>query len=141
MGLDIGQTGCKAIVFDDSGKQLSFEYREYRTFMPHDGWAELSSEEVKDSCFTVMRESNQECKDPVQGLGISCQGEAFTPIDINGNFLANAMITFDTRATKIASSWSKQFGERKLYNITGHTPHPMYSLFKLLYYLKFSRVQ
>ena len=69
----------------------------------------------------------------MQGLGISCQGEAFTPIDSNGNFLANAMITFDTRAIKIASSWSKHFGERNLYNITGHTPHPMFSLFKLLW--------
>ncbi|UCB47508.1 MAG: hypothetical protein JSV25_07590, partial [Spirochaetota bacterium] len=55
MGLDIGQTGCKAVVFDEKGNQLSLAYREYRTIMPNDGWAELNSEEVKDSCFAVMR--------------------------------------------------------------------------------------
>ena len=27
----------------------------------------------------------------------------------------------------------EKFGEEKLYNITGHTPHPMFSLFKLLW--------
>ena len=29
--------------------------------------------------------------------------------------------------------WAKKFGEEKLYYITGHTPHPMFSLFKLLW--------
>jgi xylulokinase len=134
MGLDIGQTGCKAVVFDTGGKLISSAYREYGTKIPQDGWAELSSEEVRDSCFSVMGEANRECsRDPVQGLGISCQGEAFTPVDNRGRFLANAMITFDTRATRIASSWGEQFGKKKLYTITGHTPHPMYSLFKLLW--------
>jgi xylulokinase len=134
MGLDIGQTGCKAVVFDIDGEQLSSAYREYDTKTPQDGWAELSSEEVRDSCFSVMGEANRGCsRDPVRGLGISCQGEAFTPVDNRGRFLANAMITFDTRATRIATSWGEKFGKEKLYDITGHTPHPMYSLFKLLW--------
>jgi xylulokinase len=134
MGLDVGQTGCRAIIFDEGGTQLAFSYCEYPTLVPEKGWAELDSEGVKNACFAVMKDAQQQCPaDPVRGLGISTQGEAFTPIGPEGECLANAMITFDTRATIIAEQWSNQFGIKKLYTITGHTAHPMFSLFKLLW--------
>ncbi len=134
MGLDIGQTGCKAVIFDENGKQLSSSYRECKTVTPREGWAELDSKNVRDSCFAVMKEAQSQCsKNPVRSMGISSQGEAFTPIGSGGELLGNAMITFDTRASEIADSWKRKFGIKKLYNLTGHTAHPMFSLFKLLW--------
>jgi xylulokinase len=134
MGLDIGQTGCKAVVFDDNGRQAASAYREYKTLVPAGGQAELDTALVRDSCFFVVREANGKCtSDPVRGIGITSQGEAFTPVDGSGNYLANAMITFDTRATEIAGTWSERFGKKRLYEMTGHTAHPMFSLFKLLW--------
>ena len=134
MGLDVGQTGCRAVIFDENGKQLALSYREYKTLSPQEGWAELDSETVRDSCFTVMKEAQASCREnPVRALGISTQGEAFTPIGPKGEYLANAMITFDTRPAEIAKRWSEAFGVEKLYRITGHTAHPMFSLFKLLW--------
>jgi len=134
MGLDIGQTGCKAIIFNNLGNQLSHSYREYQTIIPEEGWAELDSKEVSEACFEVMREAQASCsEDPVRALGISSQGEAFTPIGPGGELSAHAMITFDTRAANITDIWSRRFGLKKLYNLTGHTAHPMFSLFKLLW--------
>jgi xylulokinase len=133
-GLDIGQTGCKAIAFDNRGGQIAASYREYKTIMPREGWAEIDSGIVKESCFEVLGEVNRACEaDPVNALAISCQGEAFTPVGPKGEYLGNAMITFDTRAAEIAASWSRKFGVKKLYTITGHTAHPMFSVFKLLW--------
>ncbi|HEB32875.1 MAG TPA: hypothetical protein ENI15_18675, partial [Spirochaetes bacterium] len=71
--------------------------------------------------------------DPVKGLGISSMGEAFTPIGPGNEYLANAMITFDTRTTSLTGPWSRDFGLEKLYKATGHTAHPMFSIFKLLW--------
>ena len=34
MGLDVGQTGCRAIIFSDKGAQLSSSYMEYETVVP-----------------------------------------------------------------------------------------------------------
>ncbi len=134
MGLDVGQTGCKAIVFNDGGTQIAHAYREYATLIPKEGWAELDSSEVCDSCFAVIREANAACiDDPVRALAISSQGEAFTPIGKNGEILSNAMITFDKRAAGITKTWSSEFGIERLYRFTGHTAHPMFSLFKLLW--------
>ena len=97
-------------------------------------WAELDTDEVIEKCFDVIRESASYIESgSVVGLGISCQGEAFTLTDKEGRALCNALVSSDIRANDYIGPWTSEFGEEKLYNITGHTPHPMFSLFKLLW--------
>lgn len=134
LGLDIGSTGCKAVAFAGSGRELAAAYREYPVLSPREGWAEIDSRRVMRLCCEVVRETAQACgRDRVRGLGISSQGEAFTPVGPRGEILGNAMLSFDTRAAEIAGAWSRAFGRERLYRITGHTAHPMFSLFKLLW--------
>jgi xylulokinase len=133
LGLDVGTTGCKAVVFDAQGQPLASAYREYPVLSPREGWAELDSGQVCDSCLSVIREAAGQADDPVQALGISSQGEAFTPVGPGGKLLGNAMVSSDNRAAEIARTWSAAFGPEKLYEITGHTPHPMFTVFKLLW--------
>lgn len=133
MGIDIGTSGCKAAVFDSSGKLLSSSYREYPLIIQLPGWAELDSRKVIDACFEVIRKAASEAAEPVRALAVSSQGEAFTPMDKNGEFLDNATVSSDCRAAEISESWSERFGREKLYGISGHTAHPMFSLFKLLW--------
>ena len=134
MGIDIGTSGCKAVIFDDNGKQVAIAYREYDIISKNPGWAELDTDEVTEKCFEVIGQSAASVRDgSVKGVGISSQGEAFTLIDKNGNALCNALVSSDIRANELIRPWTDIFGEEKLYNITGHTPHPMFSLFKLLW--------
>ena len=133
MGIDIGTSGCKAIVFDENGRQISAAYREYDIISPQPGWGELDSDVVMNKCFEVITESAGEVPGKVRGLGISSQGEAFTPIDGQGRSLANALVSSDQRATSYVDSFPRNFGAKKLYEITGHTAHPMFSLFKILW--------
>lgn len=135
MGVDIGTSGCKAVVFDGDGVQISEAQREYATLSPQDGWAELDSNEVMDACMAVIRTAAQACAetDPVRALGVSSQGEAFTAVGNDGSVMSNAMVSFDTRSTELARTWSEEFGSEALYELTGHTAHPMFTLFKLLW--------
>ena len=135
MGIDIGTSGCKAVAFDEQGSVLAEAHRSYATLVPQEGWAELDSAAVMEACYAVLAEAGHACRerDPVRGLGVSSQGEAFTAVAADGGFLTNAMVSFDTRATEIGRSWSEQFGIRRLYEITGHTCHPMFTLPKLLW--------
>ena len=134
MGIDIGTSGCKALVFDDNGRQLSKSSRSYEIISQRNGWAELDTDEVISKCFGVIKESALQIKDGiVAGLGISSQGEAFTMIDEVGNPLCNAFVSSDIRSNEMIKPWTVKFGEEKLYRITGHTSHPMFSLFKLLW--------
>lgn len=134
LGIDIGTSGCKAAVYDADGMQHSMAYREYQVVTTQEGWAELNTGEVIDNCFRVIKESTKQvAPDSIIGMGISSQGEAFTLVDQEGNALCNALVSSDSRAGEYAKNWAEKFGLEKLYQITGHTPHPMFSLFKLLW--------
>jgi len=137
LGLDIGTSGCKAAIFNREGQMLAYAYREYPLLHPSAGAAELDSETVITRCFEVIREVNAAvAKDPVVAMAVSSQGEAFTPVDKDGNALANAMVSSDNRATQEVKELSEKISTEKLYSITGHTPHPLFSLFKLLWLKK-----
>jgi xylulokinase len=134
LGLDIGTSGCKAVVFGATGTQLALAYREYTVQYSRDGWAELDAENVCAACRQVIAEAAAAAaRDPVRSLGISSQGEAFMPVDASGRILAPAMVSSDTRAASIAKDWAASYGNERLYRITGHTAHPMFTLFKLLW--------
>ena len=134
LGIDIGTSGCKAVVFNETGKELASAYREYTLICSKPGWAELESEKVMSSCFDSIREVNAKIYDnPVEAMCISSQGEAFTCIGTDNKILRNAMVSSDSRADQIAKEWSHNFGIDKLYQITGHTAHPLFSLFKLIW--------
>ncbi len=134
LGIDIGTSGCKAALFDNDGILKHTAYREYNIISSYPGWAELDSDEVIKKCFEVIRESaGYSNKGKIRGIGISSQGEAFTLLDKGGNALTNAFVSSDIRADSYVHSWTRHLGEEKLYKITGHTPHPMFSLFKLLW--------
>ena len=134
LGIDIGTSSCKAVIFDDEGRQAALAYKDYNIISEMPGRAELDTNEVISKCFDIIRESASKVKDgPVRGLGISSQGEAFTLVDKEGKALCNALVSSDIRANELIKPWTDRFGEEKLYNITGHTPHPMFSLFKLLW--------
>jgi xylulokinase len=134
LGLDIGTSGCKAVVFDDAGAVRARAYREYPVLSAQPGWAQLDSRHVLGECEAVVLEAATSAgAGGVRAMAVCCQGEAFTPLDGHGRPLAHAMVSSDARASSIADDWSQTFGRDRLYQITGHTPHPMFSLFKLLW--------
>ena len=136
LGLDIGTGACKAAVFNRQGHELAYASLEYPVLHPGPGLAELDSHKVISSCFDVIREVNQKIDDPVVAMCISSQGEAFTPVDRDGSYLCNAMVSSDTRASELTGEWSHSFGQDRIYKITGHTPHPLFTLFKILWLKK-----
>ena len=99
MGIDIGTSGCKAVVVNEEGDQLAIAHREYDIISPQPGWAELDPDEVIKKCFEVIAEAASGLSSgSVVGLGISSQGEAFTPVDKEGKALSNALVSSDIRA-------------------------------------------
>jgi xylulokinase len=134
LGIDIGTSGCKAVVFDSEGQPLTTANREYDVIFMENGGAELDSDRVINNCLQIILECSQRVEaNSIAGLGISSQGEAFTAIDGNGKTLCHAMISSDMRSEGYVHKWTEKFGEEKLYQITGHTAHPLFTLFKLLW--------
>ncbi len=135
LGIDIGTTGVKAVIFGNNGSEQSSAYREYSLLSPRPGWFELNPQQIIDCCKQVIGESACQLppKNKIRAVGISSQGEAFTLLDNNGDYLCNAMVSFDTRSTEQVISTQEEFGRERLYDITGHSSHTLFSLFKLLW--------
>lgn len=133
LGVDIGQTGCKAIAFDERGRPLASAYREYPILAAEPGWAELDSLQVVQHCKDAIAQVSAavSAHDPASAIGVCSQGEAFTVVGPQDEFLCNAMITSDTRASGQVARMSVSPGVQFLYEITGHSPHTMFTLFKL----------
>ncbi len=133
MGVDIGQTGCKVLAFDARGRPVGSAYREYPLISPQPGWAELDSQQVIALCKEAITEVAVEVgrRDPVSAIAVASQGESFTVVGANDEFLCNGMITSDTRAREQVADLTDTIGLEKLYQITGHSPHTMFTLFKL----------
>ncbi|MBC2595913.1 hypothetical protein H5P28_16735 [Ruficoccus amylovorans] len=130
LGLDVGTSGCKAVVFSARGEPLAEAARAYAVESPRPGWAELDPQLVGARCLEVIREVASRCTDdPVDALAVSSQGEAFTGVDAKGRPLFNAMVSSDSRALEQVNACEID----GLYETTGHTPYPIFSLFKLLW--------
>jgi xylulokinase len=134
IGLDIGTTGCKAIVFSSEGKILGQGAREYSILTPHPNWAEQDAEQVWGLAWDALREAVATAgDDPPLALALSCQGEAVIPVDANGSALRPAILGMDTR-TDAENKWlAERFGAENLFNRTGMPVHTINTLPKLLW--------
>ncbi len=133
MGLDVGTTGSKAIVFDLDGTILASSYREYDLISPKQGWLELSPTDVIQAVKTVVSDVRSKSDATIQSIALSVLGEAAVPVDKNGQPLANAIIGFDSRGESQCRKFRKLIDPIELFNITGHSANSFHTLFKLMY--------
>ena len=136
LGLDVGTTGCKAIVFDTQGNILGQAYREYPLIHRQPGWMELDSDLVWNSTKESIAEAVSAAggKDPVKALAISCLGEAVTAIGNDGRPLALSTVGFDNRALPQSRWWEEVMGKEALFQITGQPLHLIYTINKILWW-------
>jgi len=134
IGLDIGTTGCKAIVFNSAGRILGHGAREYSILTPFPNWAEQDAEQVWRLAWDALHEAVATAvDDPPQALALSCQGEAVIPVDENGTALRPAILGMDTR-TDAENEWlAERFGAENLFNRTGMPMHTINTLPKLVW--------
>ena len=137
IGLDIGTTGCKAIIFSDDWRILGQGKREYSILTPQTNWAEQDAELVWNLAVESLAEAISQSKtDPPRAMALSVQGEAVIPVDKQGRPLQNAILGMDTRTTEENEWLAETFGDEMLFNRTGMPMHTMNTLTKVLWLKK-----
>lgn len=135
LGLDIGTTGTKAVVFDLAGNIRGYGFQEYGVICEKPSCAEQDAEKVWEFTKVVIKQavSQSKVKD-IKSLSISVQGDAIIPVDKNIRPLHNALLGMDYRSIKQGEACARLIGERELFQTTGMRPHPMNSLTKILWF-------
>jgi xylulokinase len=137
IGLDIGTTGCKAIVFGEEWEILAQGKREYPILTPQTHWAEQDAERVYGLALESLAEAVGQCRsDPPTAMALSVQGEAVIPVDRSGKPVRHAILGMDTRTTGENKWLAETFGAEELFNTTGMPMHTMNTLSKLLWLKK-----
>lgn len=134
IGLDVGTTGCKAIVFDAKGRMLGSAFREYGIRCEAPAMAEQDAEHVWSLTCDVLREAAAHSGvKGIKALSVSVQGDAVIPVDRNYHPLHHALLGMDYRSQRQAQACEQQFGGFELFHRTGMRPHPINSLTKMLW--------
>ena len=133
MGLDVGTTGCKASIFDESGVEIHSAYREYPLICRKPAWAELEPNQVWTKVKESIREATGGTDTVVRSVSVSAQGEAFLPLSKEGKPLYNSIVTPDQRAQEETRYLEETFGRKFLFEKTGMVLFPIYTLNKILW--------
>lgn len=140
--IDLGTLGCRAMIFNKRGDQLSRAYQEYESiYLPsrwieHNPatWLEATQKTVKE--VTLKSDINPK---NISTISITSQRATFIPVDEEGNPLDNAILWQDKRATEEAEHLTSIYGTKSIYDITGLRIDPYFALPKLLWLKKNKR--
>ena len=137
LGVDLGTTSVKCVLFDQQGKVAASANKEYDLLMPRPDFIEVEPETYWNAfkaCITkILRESKIEAQE-VLGIGVSSQGESFTYLDKKGAPLGKAIVWLDNRSKNEANLIKNEFGIEEIYHITGQNEvAPTWTATKILW--------
>lgn len=123
IGCDVGTSGTKTVLFDESGKIISSAYRSYPLYQPETGWAEQDPDGWADAAFVTIAEAVAESGvDPsdVAGIGLSGQMHGLVMLDEKGKVLRKSIIWCDQRTQEECVLLTSLIGVDRLKRITGN---------------------
>ena len=126
LGLDIGTTSIKAVIFDvDIGQVISTSNHTQPAFTEHD------PEELWLCVADCIKEASKGY--PIAGLSISSFAEAGLPLDEEDNPLHPIIAWYDLRSQPQVDDLLSNHSEKQIYQITGQKPGFSFALLKILW--------
>jgi len=135
IGIDIGTTNIKGIVFHPDGTMVASVSRPTRTHYHGTEIADYHPEEIWKDVQDLLKELVSQCPYPekISALSIASFGEAGLSVDANGNPLAPSITWFDQRSNQVIEDWKNQVDEYEVFRITGMRISSMSSVAKILW--------
>ena len=134
LGIDVGTTGCKAVVFADNGRILGNGYYEYDIQTGKSGQAELAVHEIWTKVQDAIRSAVKSAgKDDVAALSVSSLGEATVPVTKSRKVVGPSLLMTDMRGQEFLDDISAGISSLELYRTNGNLLGNHYSLPKLIW--------
>ena len=100
IGIDVGTSGTKTVLFDEEGKVLASALGTYPLSQPNNGWAEQDPNDWCDAVLSTLKELSGKCPQAMRevvGIGLSGQMHGLVMLDEEGNVLRPSIIWCDQR--------------------------------------------
>lgn len=139
LGIDVGTSNVKAVLFDEHGNEVSVASRESKTINSGRNQVEQDMNVVWDHvkhCVKTVAQSGI-AKEDIIGMGVTGQGEGCWLIDKEGNPVQNAILWCDGRAVEEVRAVTEEHPEiGKLYHTTTGCPPLLGNQMMLLKWMK-----
>lgn len=136
LGIDIGTSGTKTVLFDQAGTALASKTIEYPMAQPQNGWAEQDPADwwnaTAEGIRSVLLQSGIPASD-VAGIGLSGQMHGLVMLDTQGNVLRPSIIWCDQRTGKECEQMNRVVGEERLIAITANPAMTGFTASKILW--------
>lgn len=134
IGVDIGTTSTKAIVFSSSGAIKGMGNRGYDILIPKPTWAEQDPKAIFAAVISAIRDAVDKAGvSTIAAVGFSTAMHSAIAMDAQNNLLTNSIIWADRRSVAQSERLKQDKSGQELYLRTGTPIHPMLPLLKLMW--------
>ncbi|MCI9360567.1 MAG: xylulokinase [Hungatella sp.] len=139
IGIDVGTSATKTVLFDEKGNVVSSVSQEYPLYQPHNGWAEQKPEDWRDAVLKTLKEVVAESGvsgEDVKGIGISGQMHGLVMLDEAGEVIRPSIIWCDQRTGAEVEDMLSIMPRERWIEITANPPLTGWTAAKILWVRK-----
>ncbi|MBE6855095.1 MAG: xylulokinase [Ruminococcus sp.] len=136
IGIDIGTSGTKTVLFDEKGTTIASATVEYPLYQPKNGYAEQNPEDWYNASVSTIRtvlEKSGVDKNDVKGIGLSGQMHGLVMLDENNQVIRPSIIWCDQRTAKECEEITERVGAERLIAITANPALTGFTASKILW--------
>ncbi len=136
IGIDIGTSGTKTVLFDELGAVVSSSTVEYPMYQPQNGYAEQDPADWYNASVATVKnviENSGIKSEDIVGIGLSGQMHGLVMLDENGEVIRNSIIWCDQRTEKEVAEMNEKVGREKLIEITANPALTGWTAAKILW--------
>ena len=136
LGVDLGTSGTKTVLFDETGLAVASASEEYPLYQPKNGWAEQDPDDwwhaARNTTRAVLEKSGVNPAD-IAGLGISGQMHGLVMTDADGKVLRRAILWCDGRTGEECAELTRRVGRERLIAISANPALTGFTAGKILW--------
>lgn len=123
IGSDVGTSGTKTVLFDQTGKIIATAFKDYPLYQPKNGWAEQQPEDWANAVMQTIKEVVEKSNigaENIKGVGLSGQMHGLVLLDKDNNVLRKSIIWCDQRTQTECDEITEKIGKERLVEITAN---------------------
>ena len=125
LGIDVGTSSTKAIVFDLAGKEVAVASQSYPFLTPQPGWVEQDPEAVWQALVEVLRDVVDQARGHrILALAVAAQAGSVILTDREGDPVYPMITWLDNRSQGVSRDWQADGTAATIRRLSGWNPFP-----------------